>query len=362
MVSSLPAHPLAIHHLPVLPMQRLLFLFLFMTSISYGQSGRGQASVMATTLLSGQDSAVYLFEQALEYIQRNPFKKDVSWDSLVVASREQLSEATSIRDAHAVINRCLQQVQGAHSFVMPARHAALYHNDTAQLKRAPALRELVGPIGYEMADDNIGYISVPWISTSDPAICALMADSLQSLIGWLAARGATRWIVDLRRNSGGNCWPMLAGMGPLLGNGVCGYFVRKARVTNIRYQDGAALHGNTVMCRAGKPIVLTDRQRQQIVVLTGPKTSSSGEILALAFKGMPQVRLMGEPTAGFTTANTTYDLFDGSTLVLTICQEADRTGKVCEGKIIPDDLIMPNPLRKEDDPVKGNALMWLQSL
>jgi carboxyl-terminal processing protease len=97
------------------------------------------------------------------------------------------------------------------------------------------------------------------------------------------------------------------------------------------------------------------------VVLTGPKTSSSGEILALAFKGMPQVRLMGEPTAGLTTANTTYDLFDGSTLVLTICQEADRTGRICEGRIIPDDLIKSDPLLKNEDVVRANAMMWLQS-
>ncbi|WP_162915473.1 S41 family peptidase [Paraflavitalea soli] len=341
-------------------MQRILLLLLLTTSVSYGQSGRSQASAMATTLLSGQDSALHLFEQALEYIQRNPFKKDISWDSLIATSREQLSAATSVRDAHTVINQCLQQVQGAHSFVMPARHAALYHNDTAQLKRIPALKELVGAMSAEMIDQGIGYISVPWISSSDPAVCALIADSLQSLIGHLAKQGATRWIIDLRKNIGGNCWPMLAGIGPLLGNGVCGYFVRKARVTDIRYREGAALHNNTTMCKVSNPVTLTDQQRQQIVVLTGPKTSSSGEILALAFKGMPQVRLMGEPTAGLTTANTTYDLFDGSTLVVTICQEADRTGRICEGKIVPDDIIKSDPL-KEEDVVKANALMWLQS-
>lgn len=330
-------------------------------SVGYSQSGGSQAAAMTTPLLSGQDSAFALFDQALELIQKNPFKKDISWDSLVSSAREHLSEATTLNEAHTVINQCLKQVQGPHSFVMPARHAALYHNDTARLKRAPALRELMGSIEYEIADEGIGYITVPWISSSDPEICTRIADSLQSLIGRLADAGATRWIIDLRRNSGGNCWPMLAGMGPLLGNGVCGYFVRKARVTSIRYQDGVALHNSTVMCKVSNPVLLTDEQRRQIVVLTGPKTSSSGEILALAFKGMPRTRLMGEPTAGLTTANTTYDLFDGSTLVLTICREADRHGRICEGKIVPDDLVKPDPLHKEEDVVKANAKMWLQS-
>ena len=42
-----------------------------------------------------------------------------------------------------------------------------------------------------------------------------MADRV-SLVGW---------IVDLRGNTGGNMWPMVAGVGPVLGNGVAGFFV-----------------------------------------------------------------------------------------------------------------------------------------
>ncbi|WP_315824333.1 hypothetical protein [Paraflavitalea speifideaquila] len=52
-------------------MLRLLFLFIFIASLSYGQSGRSPVSSMAATLLSGQDSAVHLFEQALAYIQKS---------------------------------------------------------------------------------------------------------------------------------------------------------------------------------------------------------------------------------------------------------------------------------------------------
>lgn len=340
-------------------MQRLLIFLLLVSTVGFGQSGK-TAAALTTSLLSGQDSAVHLFEQALTYIQRNPFKKDISWDSLIANAREQLSDATSARDAHVVINQCLQQVQGAHSFVMPARHAALYQNDTARLQRAPALHELMGPLSASLEDGNIGYIEVPRISTTDKAICARIADSLQSLIGDLAARGATRWIVDLRRNNGGNCWPMVAGMGPLLGDATCGYFVRKGKATAFKYEDGAAKLGGNIICQVTNPITLHDDQRQQIIVLTGPKTSSSGEILALAFRGMPQVRLMGEPTAGLTTGNTTYDLFDGSTLVMSICQEADRHGTICEGKIVPHDIVRQDPVYKDEDLVKAHAIMWLQ--
>jgi carboxyl-terminal processing protease len=109
-----------------------------------------------------------------------------------------------------VINECLQQAQSTHSFVMPTYNTAVYHNDTAQLKRKPILRESIGPFSKKLMEGGIGYIVVPWVNTSDPAICIQIADSLQSLIGSLATSGATKWIIDLRKNSGGNCWPMLA--------------------------------------------------------------------------------------------------------------------------------------------------------
>lgn len=351
----------AFKNLPKTDMQRILLIFLlFIGFFSYGQSGRPSAAGMTTTLLSGQDSALQLFEQALTYIQRNPFKKELAWDSLVSNAREQLTEATSVRDAYAAINQCLQQVRGAHSFLMPARRAALYHNDTAALKRSAALHEVMGPVTARLEEAGIGYIEVPWISTTDKAICTRIADSLQSLIAQLADRGVTRWVVDLRRNSGGNCWPMLAGMGPLLGDGVCGFFVRNGKATGFKYQEGTAFYGSNIMCRVSQPVALNAAQRTQIVILTGPKTSSSGEIVALAFRGMPNARLIGEPTAGFTTANTTYNLLDGSTLVLSISQEADRTGRIYEGRIAPDELVRAGSAT--EDAVKTRALMWLQSL
>lgn len=341
-------------------MQRILILLLFAGSFSYGQSGRATAPAFSSNVLSGQDSALQLFEQALSYIQRNPFRKEQAWDSIVSSAREQLSEATSLRDAHLAINQCLQQVQGGHSFLMPARRAALYNNDTASLRRVPALREVIGAITARLEGDGIGYIEVPWISTTDKTICTKIADSLQSLIGWLAGQGATRWVIDLRRNSGGNCWPMLTGMGPLLGDGVCGFFVRKAKATPFSYEAGKATYGGNTMCHVTRPVVLSMQQRRQVMVLTGPKTSSSGEILTLAFRGLPYARLIGEPTAGFTTANTTYDLLDGSTLVLSICQEADRTGRIYEGRIAPDELVRPGAAG--EDAVKAHALLSLQRL
>ncbi len=90
-------------------------------------------------------------------------------------------------------------------------------------------------------------------------------------------------------------------------------------------------------------------------MLTGRRTVSAGEIVALAFKGRALTCLIGEPTAGLTTANATYSLSDKSMLVLTVCQEADHTGRICEGSIQPDKFIEAAG-DAGDDPAKNAAI------
>jgi C-terminal processing protease CtpA/Prc len=222
------------------------------------------------------------------------------------------------------------------------------------------LSDLVGEIKGEWLEDSIAYLTVPWISTTDSLICEQIADSLQSVIARLDSRNISHWIIDLRQNSGGNCWPMLAGIGPLLGDGIYGYFVGGDERVPIAYYDGSAFQGRHIRCQVSEDHGYRIRSvHKSIVVLTGRRTISAGEIVALAFKGRQQTWLIGQPTAGLTTANATYSLSDRSMLVLTVCQEADRTGRICEGSIQPDQLVSANIV--SGDPACTAALAWLQS-
>ena len=81
--------------------------------------------------------------------------------------------------------------------------------------------------------------------------------------------------------------------------------------------------------------------------------------MALSFKGKEQVYFWGEATAGYTTANATYTLSDKSMLVLTVCQEADRTGKVYTGRLIPDFPLASDT--KNGDAIKEAAIAWLKT-
>ena len=317
-----------------------------------------------TSTLTCRQIASRQLDEALSLMQKHYYRKnDINWDSLVTAAKARLSAAENCEDAFAIVNWCFHQLSESHSYIMPTARAALYNNDTVQLKRTPRLAQLVGEIKSELYPDRgIAYISVPWVSTTDSAIGTRIADSIQQLIASLDQSGISKWIIDLRKNIGGNCWPMLAGIGPLLGDGVCGFFVNSNERVPIIYRNGAAMQGSHVRCRISGNAYKTKYEKKNIIVLTGSKTSSSGEIVALAFKGKEGALQYGEPTAGFTTANSSYILSDKSMLVLTVSMEADRTGKVYEGALFPDETIVVDPENDSEDKVKWAAIMWLHIL
>ncbi|HXB09404.1 MAG TPA: S41 family peptidase [Puia sp.] len=329
------------------------------------------AAVLVSTNLFAADTlpspcmekAEKLLDEVLGFMQKNYYRKqEVSWPDLETKAKQQLHNAGTCEDAYASISWCFRQLNEPHSFVMPPDKAARYTGEDEVPDEQSSLARLVGEIRGEWLQDSIGYLTVPWVSTTDSLICERVADSLQSIIARLDSRGISRWIIDLRKNSGGNCWPMLTGLGPLLGDGVFGYFVAPGARIPIAYHDGSAFQGRHVLCRVSSKGYHTQHDHHSIVVLTGRRTVSAGEIVALAFRGREQTCLIGEPTAGLTTANATYSLSDRSMLVLTVCQEADRTGRICEGSIQPDKIVASaGPGLPSADPAREAALAWLNN-
>jgi carboxyl-terminal processing protease len=330
-----------------------------------------------TLALPCLQKAEALLDEVLSFMEKTYYKRDqVSWSDLTAGARERLRAATNCEDAYSSISWCFTQLREPHSFIMDPDKAARYNGDESAPAGPMNLSELVGEIKGEWLQDSIAYLTIPWVSTTDSLVCEHIADSLQAVIARLDTRNISRWIIDLRRNSGGNCWPMLAGIGPLLGEGVDGYFVAYGEKIPFAYYDGSAFQGRHVLCRVSNRGYKTRSSHNSIVVLTSRGTVSAGEILALAFKGRQQTYLIGEATAGLTTANATYSLSDKSMLVLTVCQEADRTGRICEGSIQPDKYVSADVTHPSgdvthptanvngptpDDPVRAAALAWLQN-
>lgn len=300
-----------------------------------------------------------MLDEALTLMQKHYYKKDsVQWEPLITSAKVSLNQSSDCEAAYKAVQWCFDQIKENHSYIMPPVKAAIYNGNINSSAIASSKTKLSGDILHEVVEGDIGYISVPWITTTDESICTRFADSIQSVIKSFDERGVDKWIIDLRKNTGGNCWPMLAGLGPLLGNGTLGYFVSPSETIPIKYKDGVVMQGRKNRCSVTDPYTLKTRNKT-ILVLTSNRTASAGEIVAMAFKGLNNVYLYGEPTAGLTTANASYQLSDGSMLVLTVCKEADRTGKVIEGKIYPDEFVQSSLVKGTDD-IKTAAIMFLQ--
>ena len=160
---------------------------------------------------------------------------------------------------------------------------------------------------------------------------------IQSLIRHLDTKNNVQgWIVDLRGNNGGNMWPMLAGLAPLTGAGPLGYFVQNVKGVESKNVWKADVVKVKKAYKLKKPDT-------KIAVLIGPRTGSSGEMTTVAFIGRSNTRLFGQPTGGYTTANRTFILSDGSNLLLASSYVADRNQKKYLNKITPDEIVEPVP-------------------
>ena len=189
--------------------------------------------------------------------------------------------------------------------------------------------------------------------------------NLQRIVADLDKSHPAGWIVDLRGNVGGNMWPMLAGIGPVLGEGDhLGEFFTLDSHSTWKYRNGVAAEiegGKEEPCPAvaGTPYKLAGTPKVAVLIDRG--TGSSGEAIAIAFRGRRETRFFGEHTQGASTSNDVVRLSDGAAMWLTIGVDADRTGKQYMEGFDPDDVIRlgDKVLPDDQDPVLQGALRWL---
>lgn len=221
----------------------------------------------------------------------------------------------------------------------------------------PVLHQAEGRI----LSNNIAYLNIPSVITMDSISLVDFASNLHSLIGKLDISTPLGWIIDLRNNPGGNCWPMIAGVGPLLGEGIVAYLIDSNNKKYVlSYKNGASLGDDTIQ------VIVKDqpyriKKDSPIAVLIGPKTASSAEILAISFIGKSNCKSFGEPSFGVSTSNENYDLKDGAILFLTTAIDADRNLKKYGDKIYPDFNIpfSDRSYSDNDDPVILAACKWI---
>ena len=224
------------------------------------------------------------------------------------------------------------------------------------------------PVYARRLPGRIGYIRVPGITFGDQD--SVNARIIRQAMEVVQKGGQLRgWIVDLRLNGGGTMFPMLAGLGALLGDSLeIGSFIHP----DAGYKDAWTLRQGEVFVgeyqvtdyglwqKLGVPRPLTD---VPVAVMISAATASSGEVTAIAFRNRPRTRFFGEDTAGYTTAVSWLPMSEKVVLQLTESYYADRLENVFPGTpVSPDEHFKggENFQQLAKDQMINRAVEWLK--
>lgn len=270
----------------------------------------------------------YLTEM-LDYMEQNHInRKSIDWVTFRQAVQQKGATFASINEADESVLLALEMLNDQTSFVITSLGQPLTFSTPCTDTEAP---EVTVPEG-------IGYIKIPTFGNTG-VNAAVFAEKMHAEIQAQDKADLKGWIIDLRENTGGNMWPMLAGIGPILGNGIAGYFVDSDNVKNsISYADGAAIYEDDAVVAVSFPYTLVSTN-SKVAVLVDHATTNAAEAVAIAFIGKANTRSFGPLTCGRAGGNQTFSLIDGSVLYLTVAFLADRNETEQRGQLTPDELI-----------------------
>ena len=282
------------------------------------------------------------------------FRHTVDWDTLRRKAFAQAHGAQKPADTYGAIEVALASL-GDH-------HSRFEDPEEAKQTMGASATSVDGPEGRSLKH-GIGYVSLPGVDGSQQMYDAYVRQGKAAVAkaDGTEGKGACGWVVDLRAETGGGMDPVLATVGPILGDGAVGAFVDangKKSLWSIKggapYVDGKSNGWNTDVPPIG-------RSNPPVAVLTGPRTASAGEAVVVAFHGRPDTRFFGGKTDGVPTGNESHPLSDGAELILTGAKEADRTGHIYDGPIAPDEEYPQdrNPAPGTDDTALAAAQKWL---
>ncbi|MDQ6737425.1 MAG: S41 family peptidase [Gemmatimonadota bacterium] len=299
----------------------------------------------------------YVHDAMAAFRSHSVHQSEIDWPSLEDSVLVRSTNARTPADTWQALTWALRSVD-RHSYLLPPadRMPTLFHGMIPAKTTSPqpvskAASLLEGDVGVVVVKAHTGINRPAYV------------DSLLTDLATLDRSGACGWVVDLRDDTGGNMWPMLAGVGPLLGAEVVGSFSKEALGRGWHYRDGRSWDGDSIPPAAppgsgSAPPPRLAHADAPVALLIGNNTASSGEMVLLAFLGRPDVRSFGDSTAGYTSGNSNVALPDGATMIITSSYPRDRMGRTYPLRIAPDELLPASDSGAGDAPL-NRAVAWL---
>jgi carboxyl-terminal processing protease len=262
-------------------------------------------------------------------------RQQIDWDNFKQKITAKAKGAQTIADTYPAITLALTLLKDNHSSYVSATGGKVLSGNT----QVTCLDVMPAKVP---ANDHIGYIHLLPTGGYDAKgvkyglIGLEYAQNIQSLIKQQDQPELKGWIIDMRGNIGGDMWAMLAGIGPLLGEGIAGYFMDPDGNFYPWYYKNGEVSQSSPIYTVTHPYTLQNTT-PKIALLTDGAVASAAEGIIIGFKAKANTRSFGNTTCGLSTANAPFNLSDGARLSLTVGVMADRTKKAYGGPVPVDE-------------------------
>lgn len=302
------------------------------------------AAALTVVAKYGPDFGLYLVppsaerygKDALATIGKNGiYSGSDEWKSTYEECLKMIENAESYEDTYPAIKKALSVCGGKHSMLMTKSESQSTSDSydevlpTVSLNGDIAVIKLPDFLGTAEAGRKYAKVTEDFIHENRDKINGV--------------------VLDLRGNTGGDMGPMATAVSSLLPDGELMYYHYRSYDVPVTLKDGVISNAGT----GGKSLYSEEKLNVPVAILTDGMTASSGEALTLCFRGLENVKTFGAPTAGYTSVNMLYSLYDGAQLYLTVAFDKARTGEIFKETSIEPDVATDSPLEA--------ALEWLRS-
>jgi carboxyl-terminal processing protease len=283
-------------------------------------------------------------DEVITLLQNNSINKNkINWEEFRNDIYRHAKGSKTIENTYPSITYAITKLEDNHSYFA----ANIVSQDTSDLAPLPILLDEVVP-------ENIGYIRIGFCMGDEQQ----KINYINSVIDKIAKQDKINlkgWIVDLRGNFGGDMVPMLVSVGPILGEGVLGYFYYPdSSIYTWYYKNGYLYDESGIWWEQPTNAYHLKSPNPFVAILTDNITASSGEAVAIAFKGRSKTKSFGIPTFGVSTSNRVHTLSDGSRINLTVSVFADRNKTKYGSSVYPD-------VECDEDKILAEAINWISS-
>lgn len=302
------------------------------------------AATLTVVAKYGPDFGLYLVppsaerygKDALATIGKNGiYSGSDEWKSTYEECLKMIENAESYEDTYPAIKKALSVCGGKHSILMTKSESQSTSDSydevlpTVSLNGDIAVIKLPDFLGTAEAGRKYAKVAEDFIHENRDKINGV--------------------VLDLRGNTGGDMGPMATAVSSLLPDGELMYYHYRSYDVPVTLKDGVISNAGT----GGKSLYPDEKLKVPVTILTDGMTASSGEALTLCFRGLENVKTFGAPTAGYTSVNMLYSLYDGAQMYLTVAFDKARTGEIFKETSIEPDVATDSPLEA--------ALEWLRS-